>query len=106
MRAVAFNVFASVAIVMLSKTLYAVWPFPIMCTAVHLVLTSMYVSDAKQLDDVVDPTTIAHRLLAILLALSIALTNVSLKLNSIGIYELVKSLQLPMTLLMQSCFFA
>ncbi len=100
---VVFNISASVGIVLLSKVLFSYWPYPMMTTAVHLAMTWVYVS--KRTSTKIDTAIIAHKLMAILLASSVALTNMSLQLNSIGIYELVKSAQLPLTLCLQWCYF-
>lgn len=94
---IAVNVACSVVLVLVSKRVYTVWPFPLTAVTVQQVLTWVITYTRTQ-----DSTQIAGAwYLGVMFAAGIAGTNVLLQHVSVGIYELVKALCVPSLVLVQ-----
>ena len=92
---IAVNVACSVVLVLASKRVYTVWPFPLTAVTVQQVLTWVmtYKRDSTQV--------VGAWYLGVTFAAGIAGTNVLLQHVSVGIYELVKALCVPALVLVQ-----
>ena len=94
---IAVNVACSVVLVLVSKRVYTIWPFPLTAVTVQQVLTWVITYTRTQ-----DSTQIAGAwYLGVTFAAGIAGTNVLLQHVSVGIYELVKALCVPSLVLVQ-----
>lgn len=90
------NVLLAVALICCCKYLFVEWPYPITATGLHFVATYAAIPYTVTLEE-----DIPHRVLGILYAGTYAFANASLKLNTVGTYELLKSSTIPLVLLFQ-----
>ena len=97
----ACNVAAALVIILGAKHVYATWPFPVMATSIQMLVTWTCMHGTPPLDK----DGVALNYLAILFAMGVAGANMSLRLNTVGTYELYKSTQIPMLLCIQLCQF-
>ena len=103
------NYVSSISIVLVNKKIYTEYGFPnITLTCIHFVVTSIALLIAKQLN------VFKPKHLPILQMLPIALTfcgfvvftNLSLETNTVGTYQLIKTMTTPCIMFVQTIFYA
>lgn len=101
---VAANVAAAVSLVLLNKVLLRTWPFALALTAAHAIFTqaaTQVMRFAGLLDDAASLPAGPVAQMALCGVLSVVLMNVSLSLNSIGVFQASKMLVVPATVIVE-----
>jgi solute carrier family 35 protein E3 len=103
---VAANVVAAVSLVLLNKVLLRTWPFALALTAAHAVFTQV-ATRALRVAGLIESASLPAlpvAQMALCGVLSVVLMNVSLSLNSVGIFQASKMLVVPATVLAERCW--
>lgn len=103
---VASNVAAAVGLVLLNKLLLRAWPFALALTASHAVFTQA-ATRAMRAAGLVESASLPAlpvAQMALCGVLSVVLMNVSLSLNSVGVFQASKMLVIPATVLVERCW--
>jgi len=91
----AVNVVCGVAVIIGSKHLYSVWPYPVTAVAMQQIMVLAYTFDRQCTDHTVSGY------LSATFAGSVAMSNVMLSLCTVGVYELLTAMRIPALLLVQ-----
>lgn len=103
---VATNVAAAVGLVLLNKLLLRAWPFALALTASHAIFTQAATRAlrAAGLVERAELPAMPVAQMALCGVLSVVLMNVSLSLNSVGVFQASKMLVVPATVLVERCW--
>ncbi|ELU12275.1 hypothetical protein CAPTEDRAFT_114690 [Capitella teleta] len=102
------NVCLSISIVMLNKTVYTYYSFPNMTmTCIHFIFTTIGMVICKMLGIFTPKSLPIGKMIPISLTFCgfVVLTNLSLQTNSVGTYQLIKTMTTPCIIALQTVFY-
>lgn len=102
------NIVLSISIVLLNKTVYTYYGFPNMTmTCIHFIFTSVGMFICRFLGVFTPKTLPLMNMIPVALTFCgfVVLTNLSLQTNTVGTYQLIKSMTTPCIIVLQTYFY-
>ena len=102
------NIALSISIVMLNKTIYTYYGFPnISMTCIHFIFTSIGMLILRASGQFVPKTLPLSKMLPISMTFCgfVVFTNLSLQTNTVGTYQIIKTMTTPGIMIIQTYFY-